>query len=97
MVEVMVVAMGLIYGRLFHVDTANYTRYFTLRVIVSGRRFWASLPKDDASGRSVLILASHSLALVKEWCDRAILLDHGRVVAMAASTNVAAAYESGGA
>jgi len=33
---VMVVAMGLIYGRLFHVDTANYLPYLALGLIVWG-------------------------------------------------------------
>jgi ABC-2 type transport system ATP-binding protein/lipopolysaccharide transport system ATP-binding protein len=29
---------------------------------------------------SILVLASHSLALLDQWCNRAILLDHGRIV-----------------
>src|SRR5216684_8098389 len=51
--------------------------------------------EDFLSGTSVLVLASHSLSLVKEWCNRAILLDHGRVAAIGRVDDVAAAYESG--
>jgi len=29
---------------------------------------------------SILVLASHSMPLLEEWCNRAILLDHGRIV-----------------
>ena len=53
--------------------------------------------EDFLSGTSILVLASHSLPLVKEWCNRAILLDHGRVAAMGSVDDVTAAYESGGA
>jgi homopolymeric O-antigen transport system ATP-binding protein len=51
--------------------------------------------EDFLSGTSILVLASHSLPLVKEWCNRAILLDHGRVAAMGSVDDVTAAYESG--
>jgi ABC-2 type transport system ATP-binding protein/lipopolysaccharide transport system ATP-binding protein len=46
------------------------------------------------SGTSILVLASHSVPLLKEWCNRAILLDHGRIAAMGSVDEVAAAYES---
>jgi ABC-type polysaccharide/polyol phosphate transport system ATPase subunit len=52
--------------------------------------------EDFVSGTSILVLASHSLPLVKEWCNRAILLDHGRITAMGSVEDVTAAYESGG-
>src|SRR3979411_900583 len=37
--------------------------------------------EDFLAGTSILVLASHSVPLLKEWCNRAILLDHGRIVA----------------
>lgn len=46
------------------------------------------------SGTSILVLASHSIPLLEEWCNRAILLDHGRIVAAGAVDEVAAIYES---
>jgi ABC-type polysaccharide/polyol phosphate transport system ATPase subunit len=49
--------------------------------------------EDFVSGTSILVLASHSLPLVKEWCNRAILLDRGRIAAMGSVEDVAAAYE----
>jgi len=50
--------------------------------------------EEFLAGTSILVLASHSLSLLKEWCNRAILLDHGRIVAMGGVEEVAAAYES---
>ena len=49
--------------------------------------------EDFLSGTSVLVLASHSVPLLKEWCNRAILLDHGHIVAMGSVDEVGAAYE----
>jgi homopolymeric O-antigen transport system ATP-binding protein len=50
--------------------------------------------EDFLSGTSILVLASHSVPLLKEWCNRAILLDHGHIVAMGSVDEVGAAYES---
>ena len=49
--------------------------------------------EDFLASTSILVLASHSVPLLKEWCNRAILLDHGRIVAMGGVEEVAAAYE----
>src|ERR1700686_3615996 len=38
--------------------------------------------EDFLSGASILALASHSLPLLQEWCNRAVLLDHGRITAV---------------
>ncbi|HLY45178.1 MAG TPA: ABC transporter ATP-binding protein [Stellaceae bacterium] len=50
---------------------------------------------------SILVLASHSMELVEEWCNRGILLEHGRIAAMGPVSEVVAAYrrlvESGSA
>jgi ABC-type polysaccharide/polyol phosphate transport system ATPase subunit len=48
--------------------------------------------EDFLSSTSILVLASHSVPLLKEWCNRAILLDHGHVVAMGSVDEVGAAY-----
>jgi ABC-type polysaccharide/polyol phosphate transport system ATPase subunit len=42
-----------------------------------------------------MLLASHSLSLVGMLCQRALWLDHGRVVRIGPATEVVAAYESG--
>ena len=47
------------------------------------------------SGTSILVLASHSMGLLREWCNRAILLDHGRIVATGGVDEVATLYEGG--
>jgi homopolymeric O-antigen transport system ATP-binding protein len=43
---------------------------------------------------SILVLASHSIPLLEEWCNRAILLDSGRIVASGSVSEVAALYDS---
>ena len=50
--------------------------------------------EDFLADTSILVLASHSVPLLKEWCNRAILLERGRIVAMGGVDEVAAAYES---
>lgn len=49
--------------------------------------------EDFLSEASILALASHSLPLLQEWCNRAVLLDHGRITAMGSVEEVAAFYE----
>jgi ABC-2 type transport system ATP-binding protein/lipopolysaccharide transport system ATP-binding protein len=51
--------------------------------------------EDFVAGTSILVLASHSLPLLQEWCNRAILLDQGRITAIGSVDDVAAAYQSG--
>jgi ABC-2 type transport system ATP-binding protein/lipopolysaccharide transport system ATP-binding protein len=41
---------------------------------------------------SVLVLASHSMQLVEEWCSRGLLLDHGRVLTIGPIKEVIDAY-----
>jgi ABC-2 type transport system ATP-binding protein/lipopolysaccharide transport system ATP-binding protein len=51
--------------------------------------------EEFVSASSILVLASHSMPLLKEWCNRAILLDHGRIVAAGDVHDVADVYEHG--
>jgi ABC-type polysaccharide/polyol phosphate transport system ATPase subunit len=45
-------------------------------------------------GRSnILVLASHSLDLIRRWCDKAVLLEKGRVTAFGAIDDVLSKYE----
>ena len=46
------------------------------------------------AGSSILVLASHALPLLKEWCNRAVLLDQGRIVASGSVDEIAAIYEA---
>jgi ABC-2 type transport system ATP-binding protein/lipopolysaccharide transport system ATP-binding protein len=41
---------------------------------------------------SILVLASHSLELVQQWCNRGILLHQGRTVMIGPVERVIAAY-----
>ena len=41
---------------------------------------------------SIMVLASHSLPLLDQWCNRAILLNHGRIEAIGDVKTVVAAY-----
>jgi ABC-2 type transport system ATP-binding protein/lipopolysaccharide transport system ATP-binding protein len=44
-------------------------------------------------GSSILVLASHSLPLLEQWCDRGVYLREGRVEAMGDIKDVIAAYQ----
>jgi ABC-type polysaccharide/polyol phosphate transport system ATPase subunit len=50
--------------------------------------------EDFVSGCSILVLASHSVPILHQWCSRAILLDRGRIVATGNVDEVAAVYET---
>ncbi len=41
---------------------------------------------------SILVLASHSMPLLEQWCNRAILLDQGHIRASGDLASVTAAY-----
>jgi ABC-type polysaccharide/polyol phosphate transport system ATPase subunit len=43
---------------------------------------------------TILVLASHSIPLLEEWCNRAILLDHGKIAAAGHVKQVADAYQT---
>jgi ABC-type polysaccharide/polyol phosphate transport system ATPase subunit len=45
------------------------------------------------AGSSILVLATHALSLLEEWCNRAILLDGGRIVASGTVAEIAARHE----
>jgi ABC-2 type transport system ATP-binding protein/lipopolysaccharide transport system ATP-binding protein len=48
---------------------------------------------EEFVGRSsILVLASHSIPILEQWCNRAILLERGRIVAMGPVSEIAAAY-----
>ncbi|HEY1798040.1 MAG TPA: ABC transporter ATP-binding protein [Stellaceae bacterium] len=46
------------------------------------------------AGSSILVLASHAMPLLEEWCNRAVLLDGGRIVASGTVAEVAARHEA---
>jgi ABC-2 type transport system ATP-binding protein/lipopolysaccharide transport system ATP-binding protein len=52
--------------------------------------------EDFVSSTSILVLASHTMPLLEEWCNRAILLDQGRIVASGGVKEVAAIYQGHG-
>jgi ABC-type polysaccharide/polyol phosphate transport system ATPase subunit len=47
------------------------------------------------SGTSILALTSHALPLLEEWCNRAILLEQGAIVADGSVGEVVARYQNG--
>jgi ABC-2 type transport system ATP-binding protein/lipopolysaccharide transport system ATP-binding protein len=52
--------------------------------------------EDFVSSTSILVLASHTMPLLEEWCNRAILLDRGSIVASGGVKEVAAIYQGHG-
>jgi ABC-type polysaccharide/polyol phosphate transport system ATPase subunit len=60
-------------------------------------RFLANAKKrmaDFVSRTSILVFASHSMPLLREWCQTAIMLDRGHVVAAGPVDEIIAAYEA---
>jgi ABC-type polysaccharide/polyol phosphate transport system ATPase subunit len=47
------------------------------------------------SGTSIVVLASHSVDILEQWCNRAILLRHGRIVASGTVREVTDLYQAG--
>jgi ABC-2 type transport system ATP-binding protein/lipopolysaccharide transport system ATP-binding protein len=45
------------------------------------------------AGSSILVLASHAMPLLEEWCNRALLLDGGRIVASGTVAEIAARHQ----
>src|SRR5207253_965388 len=43
-------------------------------------------------GSAILVLASHSLDLLRKWCNRGIMLQHGRIAAQGSIDEVMKAY-----
>jgi ABC-type polysaccharide/polyol phosphate transport system ATPase subunit len=50
--------------------------------------------QEFVGGSNIVVLASHSLPLLQQWCNRAILLDRGHMTATGAVDDVVGAYES---
>lgn len=48
---------------------------------------------DRVGGSKILVLATHSISLVRKICNRAILVDRGRVKSAGSVTKVVAAYK----
>jgi ABC-type polysaccharide/polyol phosphate transport system ATPase subunit len=46
-------------------------------------------------GSSILVLASHSIDLLRKWCNRGILLQQGRIAAQGDINDVVEAYVGG--
>jgi ABC-2 type transport system ATP-binding protein len=53
--------------------------------------------EDFVSSSSILVLASHSIPILQDWCNRAILLDHGKIAAIGDVNEVAATYQAAAA
>ena len=55
------------------------------------QEFWQAMRADAALGRTI-VFATHYLAEADEFAERTILMNHGRIVHDAATTDVRAAY-----
>jgi ABC-2 type transport system ATP-binding protein/lipopolysaccharide transport system ATP-binding protein len=52
--------------------------------------------EEFVAGSSILVLASHDLHLLEAWCNRAVLLDQGRIAASGSVAEIAARYQPAG-
>lgn len=48
--------------------------------------------KDLLAKTEVLVLASHSEALIESWCDKAVLMNHGRILEYGKIADVSESY-----
>jgi ABC-type polysaccharide/polyol phosphate transport system ATPase subunit len=48
---------------------------------------------DLIGGSSIMVLASHSMPLLREWCNRGILLEQGRIVVDGSLDDAIAAFQ----
>ena len=55
------------------------------------QEFWQTMRADAALGRTI-VFATHYLAEADEFAERTVLMNHGRIVHDAATTDVRAAY-----
>ncbi|MDR7253350.1 ABC-2 type transport system ATP-binding protein [Nocardioides sp. BE266] len=55
------------------------------------QEFWQAMREDAAHGRTI-VFATHYLAEADEFAERTVLMNHGRIVHDAATTDVRAAY-----
>ena len=55
------------------------------------QEFWRAMRDDAALGRTI-VFATHYLAEADEFAERTVLMNHGRIVHDAATTDVRAAY-----
>jgi ABC-2 type transport system ATP-binding protein len=55
------------------------------------QEFWQAMRADAALGRTI-VFATHYLAEADEFAERTVLMNHGRIVHDAATTDVRAAY-----
>ena len=84
---------------------AEYLRYRELMAAAAVMHEWLSAGDarflDKAQKRmeqfvgssNILVLASHSVDLLRNWCNRGILLQHGRIAAQGDINDVLAAYQ----
>lgn len=49
---------------------------------------------DFVNRSSILVLASHAMDLLREWCNRGIYLEHGHIAVAGPINDVIAAYEA---
>jgi ABC-type polysaccharide/polyol phosphate transport system ATPase subunit len=49
--------------------------------------------KKFVQSSSIMVLASHSTAIIEEWCTHALLLDQGRIQAIGPVEEILAAYD----
>jgi ABC-type polysaccharide/polyol phosphate transport system ATPase subunit len=49
--------------------------------------------KNFLARTGILVIASHSTAMLRQWCNKGMLLEHGKLAAYGSLESVAARYE----
>lgn len=49
---------------------------------------------DFLARTGILVIASHSMPMLRQWCNKGMLLEHGKIIAFGPLEEVASVYES---
>jgi len=51
--------------------------------------------KNFIEDTGILVIASHNMGMVRQWCNKGMLMQHGNILAFGPIEEIAKRYESG--
>jgi ABC-2 type transport system ATP-binding protein len=92
-------SMGMMLRLAFAISTAITPEILVLDEMISAgdAAFFARADarlKNFLSRTGILVLASHSMPMLRQWCNKGMLLEHGKLVAYGPLDEVVARYDA---